>query len=83
MFSLPADGNVSNAVFLQELDVEAIENNLQGFFIRENDGKKLWLVGNAGGGITCLDMTLEFNNALLTNFGDEITTDAGETIVYA
>jgi len=81
LFSLPPDGNVSNAVFLQELNVEAQEDNLQGFFIRENDGKKMWLVGLNAGGISCMDMTLEFNNALITSFGEEITTDAGVTIV--
>lgn len=82
MFSLPPDGNISGAVFLQELDVEFLEGNLQSFFIRENDGKKLWVAGQTSGLISSLDMTLEFNNAIITNFGDELTTDIGEIIVY-
>jgi len=82
-FRLPADGNVSNAVFLQEVNVESVEDNLQGFDIRQNDGKKLWLVGLQSGAIKSMDMSLEFNNALIINFGDELITNAGETLVYA
>jgi len=83
LFRLPADGNVSNAVFLVDLNVEAQEDNLQAFFIRENDGKKLWVAGIQSGVITCMDMTLEFNNAITTELGEDLSTDAGETIVYA
>jgi len=83
LFSLPADGNISNAVFLQDVLVGFRESNLRGFFIRENDGEKLWVCGQQSGVISSFDMSLEFNNAIITNFGEEITTDAGETLVYA
>ncbi len=81
LFSLPLDGDVSGAVFLQELDVMFLEDNLQSFFVRENDGKKIWVAGQQSDAISGMDMTLEFNNAIITNFGEELTTDAGETIV--
>ena len=83
LFRLPSDGNVANAGLLQTLPVGFLESNLQGFFIRENDGKKIWLVGTASGFIQSMDMSLEFNNSLITNFGEELITDAGENLVYA
>jgi len=82
MFRLPPDGNVSNAVFLDELLIPTSENSLQGFFIRENDGKQLSLVGQSANAIETLDMSLEFNNSLITNFGDDLVTDLGEDLVY-
>jgi len=83
LFRLPADGNVSNAVLLQELPVGFLESNLQGFFIRENDGKKIWILGLSSNLVQSMDMTLEFNNSIITDFGDEIVTDLGESIVFA
>ena len=83
MYSLPADGNVSNAVFIEEFLVDFLEDNLQGFFIRQNDGKKLWIVGNQSAVISSLDMSLEFNNTIISDFGEELITQVGETIVYA
>jgi len=83
MFSLPSDKNISNAVFLDELSVGFLESNLQGFYIKEDDGKKIWIVGLQSGAIQSMDMSLEFNNALITEFGDELATEAGDILVYA
>lgn len=82
LFSLPPDGNVSNALPLQDLNVEALEDTLQGFDIRQFDGKQLSLVGLASGNITTMDMTSEFNNSIASNSGADISTQEGEAIVY-
>jgi len=82
-FSLPADKNISNAVFLDDLDISAIEGNIRGIYIRETDGKKLYIVGQTAGAIVSLDMTLEFNDALVTILGEDLSTELGETLVYA
>ena len=55
---------------------------MQGFFIRENDGEKIWIVGNQSGAIQSMDMLLDFSNSLITSFGDNLVTELGENLVY-
>ena len=82
LFRLPADGNVSNAVLLQQIPIGFLETNPRGIHIRENDGKKIWISGLASNQIFSMDMSLEFNNSLITEFGDELVTELGENLVY-
>lgn len=82
-YSLPADGNISNAAFLDSLDISALETNIRGIYIRETDGKKLYIVGQSANAIITIDMTLEFNNALTTELGEDLATESGETLVFA
>jgi len=82
LFRLPADGDVSNAVLLQTLPVGFLEPNLQGFFIRENDGAKLWVIGLTSNLVQSMDISSEFSNSLITTFGDNLVTNLGETLVH-
>ena len=82
LYRLPADGNVQQAVLLQTLPVGFLELNLQAFFVRENDGGKIWVGGLQSGLLRSMDMSAEFNNSLITEFGDDLVTDLGENLVY-
>lgn len=49
--------NLSNATNVGEFSVAAFETSPQGIFIRQNDGKKLYLGANSGNGIDEFDMS--------------------------
>lgn len=81
-FILSTPWDVSTATLLDFLDVNAQDDQPQGFFIQENNGKKLFMVGSVTDDIFSYDMSLEFNNSLITNFGDELQTNLGEILVH-
>jgi len=81
--SLPADKNVTNAVILDDLFIGDLETNIRGFYIREVDGKKLYIVGQSANAIVSMDMTLEFNNSIINTLGDELVNHLGEAVVYS
>lgn len=81
-YVLSTPGDLSTATFVDSLNVSATA--IQGLYIRLSDGKKLYALDGAGTlDIFTFDMTLEFNNTIITNFGDELITNAGEVLVHA
>ena len=60
-------------------DKEAVSRSV---FIREDDGKKLFISGNETE-LFSYDMSLEFNNAIINNFGDEFVNELDEVLIYA
>ena len=74
--------NVSTGTFADKFDISAQETQPRGLFIREDNGKKLFMVGQAEDDIWSYDMSLEFNNSLITNFGEELITNMGDNLVY-
>ena len=82
LFDLSTPWDVSTFVLQGTLDVEAQETNLRSLFIREVDGKKLYVVGTNIDTLFSYDMSLEFNETIITDFGHNLITEAGEFIVY-
>lgn len=72
----------SNVTFIDSFDTTAQTSLIEGIFIRQNDGKKLFVVDIVVDTIFSYDMTLEFNNSIITTFGESIITTAGEDIVH-
>lgn len=83
MYKLVIPWDITTQVFVASLDVAAINGTPAGLFIREDDGKKIFFTGTTNDKLTSFDMTKEFNNAIITEFGDELVTDTGEILVYA
>jgi len=81
-YSLSVPWNVSTGVFVDSIDLSAQDSVLEGLFIRQHDGKKLFTAGDSTNTIYCHDMSLEFNNAIITSLGEEIVDDTGAIIVH-
>lgn len=80
-FSLPTAWELSNPAVLEE--VFSITPFPQSVFVRPTDGKQFFVIEQTNNTLTSFDMSLEFNNAMITNLGEELITDAGETLVFA
>jgi len=59
-YVLTTSWDISSAVFVDSLDV-SIDTGPQGLFIRNDDGKKLYMVGTAANTIYTWDMSLDFS----------------------
>ncbi len=81
VLSIPWD--ITSAVFTDFLDISNEETSIFGLFIRQDDGKKLYIVGSFMDTVFCYNMSLEFNNSIITNFGEDLITNAGELLVQA
>lgn len=82
-YGLSIPWKVSTAIFANEsFDISAQEANPTGIFVREYDGKKLHVIGITSNTIFSYDVSLEFNNSIISNFGDELSTNLGEILVY-
>lgn len=82
-YILSIPGNVSTAVEVDSVFVGNVETQVQGLFIREHDGKKLYVVGSAMNEVFTFDMSLVENNTIINNFGDELVNELGELLVSA
>ena len=82
MFEVSTPWDISTIVFVTSFDVDAQQNNVRGLFIREDNGMKLYFLGTGNDIVYSIDMSLEFNNTIITNFGDELVTNAGDRLVY-
>lgn len=82
LFNLSEPWDLSTLTFQASLDVELQVASVRGLFIREVDGKKLYVIGNTNDTVFSYDMSLEFNETIITNFGEDLITEAGEFIVY-
>jgi len=82
-YELTVPGDISTASFVDQLDIDDIADNPQGLFIRQNDGKKLYMLNGNDDTIFTFDMSLATNNAIINNDGDELTTVLGDTLVAA
>ena len=72
----------STLVQIASFDTSAQETAVRTLFIKEDNGKKLWVIGTVQDTLFSYDMSLEFNEAIITDFfAEELTTDAGEIIV--
>ncbi len=74
-------GNITTGVFADELDISAFVTANESLAIRMDNGKMLFFVNTTTGVIFTLDMSLEFNNTLITELGEELITELGEPIV--
>lgn len=82
-YTLPTPWSLAGLTFVDSLDLIINgEIGQQGLFIRQDDGKKLFTTGTTNTTINTFDLNLDFNNSIITTLGDEITTEAGENIVY-
>lgn len=79
-YVLTTSWSISSAVFVDSLDV-SIDANPQGLFIRNDDGKKLYMVGASANTVYTWDMKSDFNNAINVGGGELLATDAGELLV--
>lgn len=80
LFGTPFE--IDTIVIKDRLDISSLEPNPQGLYITPNDGKKLFVCGIDTGKIVTFDMSLEFNNNIITEFGDDLVTQAGDNIVH-
>ncbi len=81
-YSLSIPWDVTTITEEDSRNIADMEMTIRSLFIRENDGKKLFISGNEPT-LFSYDMTEEFNNSIITQFGDELITKAGELIVTA
>jgi len=81
-FVLSDRDDISTGILAEQISVAAFDGNPHSIFIRQNDGKKLFLLGNITDTVFCLDMTPEFNNAIITSLGEDLVTDTGDIIVH-
>lgn len=79
ILSVPWD--ISTAIFEDFLDVAPQDTSPFGLFIRQNDGKKLYMAGNEENRIYDYDMNPSRNNSIITQLGAEITTEDGANLV--
>ena len=83
MFRVDTPWNISVILLIASKDIDAQESNVRGLFIRESDGKKIYFIGTGSGTVYSIDVSLEFNNTIITNFGDDLITNTGDRLVYA
>jgi len=81
-YTLSVPWDISTAVFVDSFDASAQDSDVQGLFIRQHDGKKLFIAGNTTNSLYCFSMSPEFNNAIITSLGEEIVDDTGAIIVH-
>lgn len=81
-FVLGVRWELSSAVATDFIDIAGLDADPEGLFIRQNDGKKLFFTGVIANTVLSLDMSLEFNNSLIDQDGNELVTDLGERIVW-
>ena len=83
-FILPTPGSLAGAFFVDSLDLSpTMATSPQGLFIRQNDGKLLHVINVDDDMIYTFDMSLTENNSIITTLGEELTTEAGDNLVYA
>ena len=80
-YFFPILGSSVGMVFVDELDILAIADNVQGLFIRQTDGKKLYVMNGNDDTIYTFDMSLVTNNAIINNDGDELINNDGDVVV--
>lgn len=81
-YILTVRGDPSSAVYQDSLYVGGEEILPFGMNIRPTDGKKLYIVGINSDRVHVYDMSLEFNNAIITKKGQELTTKEGMVLVH-
>lgn len=77
--SIPWDS--STLIFQDKFSVAAQEGVIRAMFIKENDGKKLYVTGDSNT-LFSYDMTAEFDFAMIEELGDELVTETGDILVY-
>lgn len=83
-YILPTPNSLAGAFFVDSLDLSiTMAISPQGIFIRENDGKLIHVVNGDDDMIYTFDMSLTENNSIITPLGEELTTEAGDNLVYA
>jgi len=82
VFFLSIAYDISSAQLLDVLDVSAQASAPQGLFIRQTDGKKLYLINGNDETLYTFDMSLATNKSLINNDGDEFVNENGEVLVY-
>ena len=82
-YELPFKGSpISTGVFVDKLDISAFMTTPQGMFIRQHDGKRLYVLDTSTDTIHTFEMSLAVNNSIITKFGEELTTESGDNLVY-
>lgn len=71
----------STVITTDKLSTADKESLVIGVFIRPTDGKKLYITGIINDNVDEYDMSLVTNNVIITKFGDELVTKAGEVLV--
>lgn len=82
IMSMSTPGDISTLTPFDLLDVSTEVPAPFGLFIREDNGKKLYLPDITSDLLISYDISEEFNNSLITDLGDELVTDLGESLVY-
>lgn len=82
-FSLTTAWDITTIKFEDSLDISMLDMVARGIFIREDNGKQLFVIGTGADTLFSFEMSLEFNNSIINNDGDELATNSGETLVYA
>jgi len=79
--SIPWD--TSSAVFA-DFRITSTEGEIspQGLFMRQDDGKKYYIVGFSMMNVITYDMSEEFNFGIIDNFGNELIDNLGDLLVY-
>lgn len=72
----------ANATRISSANVSLDGRSPQGLFIRQNDGKRLYVSDAGKNEAHMYYMDSEFNNSLITNFGDELTDNTGANIIH-
>lgn len=75
--------DINTSTFADKLNMSGIVGGVQGFFIREDNGKNLYVIDNDDNGIHTFEMSLNVNNTIITNLGEELATNEGDVLVYA
>lgn len=83
-FSDPTNFDIRTAVFVDKLDIQPVIQNPQGISFNE-DASQLFICDQALQIISTCDLSLEFNNSIITNLGEELITDTTtkDRLVYA
>ena len=82
MYRLHNRDSLSQVSFVDSLDLmDIMANTPQGLFIREHDGKLLYVVDTTNDEIFTLNMSLNENNSIITKLGTELITKAGNNLV--
>jgi len=81
-YILPTPWSLAGAFFIDSLDTLIVgETTPQGLFIRQDNGKQLFLLGVTTASLHTFDMSLEFNNTLINELGDDLVNENGEFLV--
>lgn len=82
-YKLSIPGDISSAVFADSrITSSEGENSPQGLFIRQTDGKKVYVVGFSMKNVISYDMSLEFNFGIIDNLGNRLIDNLGNLLVY-